>query len=673
MKTRWSRGEILGRRLYWLVDIVFAGATIRLSTRDLTVSSDGGDLHYTGTAEAIRLREEVSLFALTSEPVSVTLNAHWPVDVAQLVSRGHRLGGCVVTVSQWVQGTAYESKCVRLIGRIADPKYGRDGYVSCSIVENLFEDTTLVPPDSWVMREGRFNDLRGGAAGLLGDADLELPYPIPIGYPGKDPQAYQGWTSAMACLWINKATSHHFLLVGAGHLDAAQVWLNNNDYPVGLPFNVLTGFDDAGVPVTYVGEANTGDFTNGFDGLEDAGVDTSFQVAQHTNTVLYGALRDGGGVLGPKGRPIRTAGEVMEFVLGFSNAKIDRGGFASAIPLLTAFRIDTVIDDHVKPWEWVQEQLLPLLPVSLVSGPKGYRPIVWRYDATSKDAVAHIDADADPRIEVAESVDIDSSEVQNDFTLRYGLQRRTGNHLYSARLGAKYVPGENKARARFVRQAGSSNTDYIYVSAIEAGAAGVGIRVFLDETGTNPPAVTDTASTSTVRMEYDDAVTTTAELVTEFQTSTLVTAADDDDTSAWATAVIEDADQTLKLVDDAILPHPLCALSQRELRDPDRNDDGVRPWEKDTHLVWDKATAYAILNWRAAAFATQRRRLSLLVPEGEWGWLARGCVVTFSYSRLSFSRQVGIVESLEWGSDGLLGIRLAFIEDPFRDGFSVAA
>jgi hypothetical protein len=669
VKLTFHQTEILGKRIYFLVDIQFAGTTVRVSTDALVVPSDDGDLFYAGTAEPFVVNEEIELFQIASTPVSVPIAAWWPIDVVAMVRRGHQLGGCRAEISQWVEGSTYEDRKILLRGRIVDPEYGADGFVNCSIEENIYEDPAEIPLPGWDMREGRVTNL--AATQVLGTEDIGVPYPVALGYPGRDPQAVTGRTSGSRCCWISKATNRHFLLVSYGHVGAAQIdaidqagapiWLNHDDFTTGYQFRVLAGYDDAGVPISYVGDstANTGDVYEGLEHGVPAG--DGFTPTPGEVVDVFASWPEGGGIRDENGRVIRKAGDVLRFLLRFANVPVDVGTFAAVAPELRAFNIDCSIDDRCKISEWLTERLLPLLPVSLCSGPAGFFPIVWKPDAGPAQALAHIDADLDPRIEVSEAVEVDTSNIYNDFTLTYGYARRTDDYLYTARLGAEYVAGTNRARCDFIR-----DDDRIRVEALDRGLDGAGIRV---EFTTGAPAnVTD--GVGLVTLQFDDGVDDTDAIVAALNTSTIVQASEISDSGTnWGFSAIDDTDQTLILADDAVLPHPLCAFSQSQLRDDERRDPGVRPWAEESPLVIDKATAYAVLGWKAAAFALPRRRLTIRVPMHDWGWLRRGNVVTFTYARLGFEAHVALIESLEWGSDGVLGVRLAFIDNPARDAY----
>jgi hypothetical protein len=111
-----------------------------------------------------------------------------------------------------------------------------------------------------------------------------------------------------------------------------------------------------------------------------------------------------------------------------------------------------------------------------------------------------------------------------------------------------------------------------------------------------------------------------------------------------------------------------CEASQRRYRDTDGTpNSGVYIEESESAVIYDDDTANAVLAWRALAHAFAKRTIELLVPEADWAWLERGNVVLVSVSWLYLTRQVALVEEIESGDDGLIGLRLLLIEDPPRD------
>jgi len=58
---------------YWLLDLEFAGQTLRLSTADLDIASDAGDLHYVGTLQDVQLSEALELLDAQLPEASVSM------------------------------------------------------------------------------------------------------------------------------------------------------------------------------------------------------------------------------------------------------------------------------------------------------------------------------------------------------------------------------------------------------------------------------------------------------------------------------------------------------------------------------------------------------------------------------------------------------------------------
>lgn len=591
--TRWSRAQLVGKRVNWLLDLTFAGRVIRCSHEDLTVTSSKlGDLQYAGCLESFNVSQALDLFTDSASLLSVKVAGVLPVNVPKLVAEGHDLGAATGVLSQWIEGTDYEDRRIVLRGRVRDPEYAaEDEPVNFALEDNLYDDQGLIPDvtaavtfDTWGSVEDDY-----GYTGYLSLADSEkgLSYPIVFGNPGKVATALSsnGLLSGSQGVWtLHKAIDpgaphnlHGFALLIAGHRVTAEfVYLATADYPSAERFFVKHKVDGLGREIAYIDNKvttpPTPDSYGGTDavgtyyGLGNNSIDSSFQPNDGEEKPVFVAWRDpinedGGGMKGADGKTVRGAGDVLEAVLNYSTMLVDRPRIAATKALLNNFKIDGVIEQGVKPWDWIRANLLPILPVSVVKGPDGVYFVVWRYDATAADAVGHIDADADPSIEVSETIKYDTSKIVNNLSLQYAFSLRTGNYIGKATLGAKY----------------------------DAAAPGAGVSYH-------------------------------------------------------------------------------CELSQRRYYNPDGGPySGIFTEELESSVIYDDATANAVLAWRALAYAFGKRTVELLVPEADWAWLERGNVVLVSVPWLYLSRQVALVEEIEYGDDGLIGLRLLLIEDPPRD------
>jgi hypothetical protein len=586
--TRWNRAQLVGKRVHWLLDLVFAGRVVRCALEDLTVTSTKlGDLQYAGCLEPFNVPLSLDLFIDSASLLSVKIAGVLPVNVPKLVAEGHDLGSATGVLSQWIEGTDYEERRIVLRGRVRDPEYSaQEEPVNFALEDNLYDDQGLIPEltaavtfDTWGVDDGHGSLMYFS----LNDSEKGLAYPVVFGNPGKVSTAIasSGWVTGSQGVWalhiaFDPGAPHNlegFILILAGHRVTAEfVYMNTNDAG-GQRFQIQHRTDALGREVAYIDAEREGggysgtDSVGDFYGLGHNSLDPSFQPNDGEDKPVFVGWYDpinpttGGGMKGADGKTVRGAGDVLEAVLNFSTMAIDRARVAAVKSLLNRFKIDAVIETGTKPWDWIRANLLPILPVSVLKGPEGVYFVVWRYDATAADAIGHIDADADASIEVAETIKYDTSKILNSFSLKYALSIRTGNYTATATLGAKY----------------------------DSGTPGSGVSYH-------------------------------------------------------------------------------CELSQRRYRIPGEGpNSGVYIEEIESPVVYDDDTANAILAWRALAFCFAKRTLELLVPEAEWAWLERGNVVLVSVSWLYLSKQVAIVEEIESGDDGMIGLRLLLIEDPARD------
>jgi hypothetical protein len=104
---------------------------------------------------------------------------------------------------------------------------------------------------------------------------------------------------------------------------------------------------------------------------------------------------DGGGLLDADGEIVDTAGEILTWLLRRSTVPVDLSRCLSAVDALSWCRVSGSIEEQCTPLDWIRAHLLPILPVALVSGPRGLYPLITRWEATTRDAVTSLDADRD--------------------------------------------------------------------------------------------------------------------------------------------------------------------------------------------------------------------------------------------------------------------------------------
>lgn len=583
----------IGRRVFWLLDLAYAGLNLRLSDGELdVVKEDGTSLHYIGALDRIEVNAGIDFLSdASTSPTSAAIDVLMPVDVARMVAQGHDIAGSIGTLSRWVEGEDWEERQVLIWGVVVNPEYGADHEAtSFSLELTPWTDSKVIPAPGLAVEGANWD---AAMIASLPSSGLGLAGPVVVGNPGRvSTSVYSsGLISGSQPVWVDQrknihTSGGHFRevtpVVAYHHVTAQSIYLKTDAAPTPLRYKVVNTHDRAGHPVAVATwwHTVTPSTTDVFDYDGSASYNWNQPTAStvgcighvaapasiqpgsgDTPSPIFATWVDAddatrGGLAGRDGKAMRAAGDVLEWLLRQSGIPVDHGRFAAARPLLSRFLLDFTIDAQVSPWEFAQANLIPILPVSIVNGPKGLAPIVWRYTATSKDAVCHLDTGIDPYIQRASRVSYDRQNIRNDITLNYAYSVRSGNFVGSLRYAA-----------------------------------------------------TDA---------------------------------------------------------DGATPSYPCRLSQLRYRRPDGAPLAV-PYTTDSIVIYDDSTAHAVCQWMARAYALARRRVEYLLPEGAYGWLSRGYVVTITDAEMYFASQVCLVESVRVNGGPLVLVTLLLVEEPVRD------
>jgi hypothetical protein len=506
-----------------------------------------------------------------------------------MIARGEDLSAGRGELARWVEGTTYEARRVVLVGGLTDPEYGDDGEaVATTLEERLAYVETLTGAPSLAVTAATWTQTRIDS--LLDDS-VGLTYPIVIGRPG---YIASGSITGSPALWVE----HDIILppapppyirgavvvIAGHHVSAERVYLTNDQYTgvdsgstTSNRFRVVNAFDFSGQAVAvvlwYFSSTQTGDpfafdvshtYVNLIDpdpqvstggettSLGSVYLDPTFTSSEQLPLyVIWDDEATFGGGLVRDGVTIRGAGDVLAYFLGLTTIAVDWGRLAAATPLLAAYQLDGCITERTDVWTFLQDEILPLLPVSIVSGPLGIYPVVWRWDAKASDAVLTLDVDTDASIARVGRVAYDSQDRANRLSLEYQLSYRTGNYQTSLTYGS-------------------------------------------------------------------------------------------------------DADAAL---DSSVTAHPLCTWSQgRTGRVVERSLTSA--W------VYDDSTAYAILEWQAAAYALPTRTVTYQVPEVEFAHVERGMVAVLTDSGIYADGAVCLVREVTTDGTGYLTLTLHLLDSP---------
>ena len=455
-----SAANLQTKDLVWLLVVELGGKAYRFSSETVQITDAEGVIHpYRGSLDGLDYSTEFELFNLGADVPSIQISVVFPDSIASLARNGIHLTSGTGELSLWVRDSELEDRVVMVKGRLADASYGDDSEpVSFMIEGDAFVDNAIFPDPSATITTKTWPDAI--------EASLGTTYPFVWGTPGTMVGADGSVIQVGGSPAINVDTTK---LLIAGHRVTATsvVILDETDgdesvfavthEPDGLgricATVTLTGAD----PPTATHEHDfrvkwgdgpswTGGWTWSFADIHDR--DFSLWPSSDEgriarvgsgSTWAYYILIDGptkewtevtgsggGGITSARdgriGLPMNDAGELFEFMLRQSTIKHDAGRMATVSAQLESVKVDGYIGEPVSPWEWLTDNLLSILPISIgVSGSEGIFPLLWPMDATSSDVVyALVEASAgEGNCERQSSVTYEDIDIANEIRLDF--------------------------------------------------------------------------------------------------------------------------------------------------------------------------------------------------------------------------------------------------------------
>ena len=676
MRTTWTREELDGHELVWLVEVHFPTGVVRFATQTIDVVDGSLSYHYPGTSDPMMYAEKADLFDGIPSPAEMGIAGMVDLDLPAMYLAGHRFAYLVAEVSQVRVKVrpngldvvdAYGDRCRLLTGRTRTPQWGRatsDGHTwfAADVVNEWFASSAVIPAYGLAVSDVTWPGKPRAAV------DEGVTYPIVIGYPGRDEASDFPLAAAPVC-WLSRQYAQFQLIAASlGVVSASTMTLARTFAdPTGEVVTLATVYEPYGgggaiVPST----AQDGTLLTvvdyytqgyGFGGGSDLGA-TYYPTTEDESDVYVSFTTAGGGGILWRGQLLRSAGDVLGWALEQSGYRVDWGMFAIAQPWLNAYKIDTIISARVKASDWIQQQLIPLLPVSMMTGPDGIYPLVWRGNDVGPEDCIVIDADTDERIEVSDTAFDDDSETANRFTVEYGWDAAVKDTRFVVRVGPGDgdVPESDDYAHTFVDDFKPMRARLRF-QARAKGFAGVGITVVTGVSGA-ALSVTDSGSTVTINVEAGvDTVDTVAAGVNAG--SALITATPEGDNSLNWAATYPATSRTF-LTDYGTYPDARCEAS-RQRRRREASDGIVDAATVKAPIVMDHTTARGIATWMAAARADARTTVSVEAPDEVLAGLRPLSPVLLTYTPAGLVSRIGWAEEVERHSDGRTAARLVFL------------
>ena len=165
---------------------------------------------------------------------------------------------------------------------------------------------------------------------------------------------------------------------------------------------------------------------------------------------------------------IRGAGSLAMWLLRRSTLRVDYGRWSALRAVLDRYRVGGYASEVVSPWEFLADNLLPILPVSVLSGPQGLYPVLWRWDAQAEDAVHHLRLEAGVTRTSAIEYDRGPDEVVSEVRVRWAHNAASGEYGQTTTLTAHRTGDElSSLHARTSYQRAGSDVDLLEQTSVE--------------------------------------------------------------------------------------------------------------------------------------------------------------------------------------------------------------
>lgn len=389
-----------GSQIVWLLEISWSGTVQRFSTIPLTLTdADGREISYLRGMPEPDWSNNYDRLVTTPSGSSVTTELIFDarVDPVRMQAQGRRLDAATgalfyILLREGESLQSFEDRFFVFDGKVTLPQFGDPdkplGWAAFTLRGYSYEDravfieaTAKVQRVTWptghpkiegaiypypIGRPGRFIN----EDGLLDDgAGIEYSHG---GSPGLPVETY---TYSVLGDFFGQLVSQTLLISGAPVL-AEKVLIFDSEGAYG-EYDVTHQSDGRGRTVATV---QIWDASDDIAYNLDPDNKTLYPIKFLDETEFWVAFHDpsGGGIHSPyRFGTLEGAGDVISFMLEGSSLQVNRPAWRSARAALNRLmRVDAYINDpEISPWKWLQN-LLPLLGISVIKGPRGLEPVL---------------------------------------------------------------------------------------------------------------------------------------------------------------------------------------------------------------------------------------------------------------------------------------------------------
>lgn len=359
----------------WLLTVDIAGHTYRFAERATDLDSADGPLHFEGRLQGVDFAREAPTLGEEAE-ATATADVIWPVSLAGLFLAGAPVHAARAELAVIARGQTWERRVVVARGRASF-----DGYPMAGVSAQLTIDQgvgvdrgSMIDPGLAISKSTWANSPDGSSS--TGKSSQGQLYPLLFGSPGYD---YITGTSRsgfpLPVVLEDLATPRHVFAVSQGETlsNTLDIYFNLNTLLTGGALTTAT--DARGQTVTI------------YDATSPAPGSSPYSAEE-----AYACLGPLGGTASPyRPGPLTAATDVLRWAVERSTVEWDLGSIVGAGEVLDRYRLDGYLDAQATPLDYVRSELLPILPIALVPGPRGLAVSLIGRPPSAGEAVAHLE------------------------------------------------------------------------------------------------------------------------------------------------------------------------------------------------------------------------------------------------------------------------------------------
>lgn len=480
-----DENDYKGADLVWLLVVDWGGAIYRFSNLPIEVPYEDGDHQFHGQLDQLDYVEQSDLFELSVEANSVSVAVVFPHNMVQEFRAGRILDGARAELSYIMVRNGqplqnWEDRILLFEGEISQPIIGDpeepEGFAAFSIEQQPYDMSGYLLDQDNLINISKFQYVPE-------DIGNGKPYPLVFGNPSNSIRAdgtnVPNLHSTPAYPIESRhgggegLPNHDYLMIAGHKVEATKVMIRDGDYHIAT-VDVEEAKDINGVLYSYVDIHGSSVYEP-----DQTGHSSKSYFTKWYNPTGAGSYA--GAHLNPFGEGLlEGGGDLIMFALSKTGMAVDWEAWGSVAQLLNDYRFAGYVNEpRITAWDWLNQNILPLMPVSVVSGPYGLRPVIFLqyFQGQRISFTTHILEGSDfQRISALEAA-VGLDEIYNAIELRYAKDGTSGNYMSYYSIGAdlEYTPETldfdgyaTLSQQRYGLRRNVIETDYVY----DTGTAG---------------------------------------------------------------------------------------------------------------------------------------------------------------------------------------------------------